>query len=104
MASKPLEAFSESYKRSVSTRVAWQPVKIKRPPQGPGKTPPKASVRPFQASREWRRTITLQVAYRGTSEAWFEVHARGRTWRVDGHDAFLEVMLDIYNGSVRPPA
>lgn len=42
--------------------------------------------------------MTLVVSYRGTSHPWFEVKARGRTWNVQGHDAFLELMLDIYSG------
>lgn len=81
-----------------STRAVWRCEKILLAPQG-GKQPRRSRTsKPFLASREWRRPVTLLVEYRGNAEPVIQVRARGRTWRFSGHDAFLDVMMTVWEG------
>lgn len=43
----------------------------------------------------------MTVRYRGGSEAWIEVKARGRVWRYPGVLSFYDVMRDVW-GVDRP--
>lgn len=83
---------------SVSTRVVWKPVKITQRPAGPEKGRRRRPPRPFLPRREWRQNLSLQVAYRGGSEPLVEIRARGRVWHVTGHENFLDVLIDIWDG------
>lgn len=80
-----------------STTIAWEPVKITTAPQGNGTVRRRRSSRPFLARREWRRNMTIVVAYRGGPEARTLVKARGRSWSVPGHVGFLEALVAIWD-------
>lgn len=92
VSSQPLENA-----RSVSTRIGWKPETITTAPQGREAWRSRRQTRPFLARRDWRRPLTITVAYRGSSEAWIEVKARGRTQRYDGHLTLLDVLIDIWD-------
>lgn len=87
----------DTNRRLVSTRIVYEPVKITEAPQGTGQSRRRRPSRPFLARREWRRPLTLTVAYRGTSEPLVEIKARGRTWIADGHLTLLDVLVDIWD-------
>ncbi len=82
--------------RSVSTRIVFEPVKITSAPQGTGKARRSRSPRPFLARRDWRRPLTLTVAWRGFGGCVIEVKSRGRTWHVDGQLCLLDVLTEIW--------
>lgn len=42
--------------------------------------------------------MTVTVRYRGGAEAWYEVKARGRTWRFPGHVALHDAFDRISDG------
>lgn len=86
----------EANGRSVSTRIVFEPVKITSAPQGTGRARRSRSTRPFVGHRDWRRPLTLTVAWRGSPGGRIEVKARGRTWYVYGHDAMLDVLVEIW--------
>lgn len=92
-----MSAHSEPNKRPPSTTIGWKPVTITSAPQGTPYARRRRSSRPFLARREWRRPLTITVAYRGTSEAWVEIKARGRVWTFDGHLTLLDVLVTIWD-------
>lgn len=86
--------------RSESTTFEWKRVKMRRPAGGHTKTQPKAGHSYFRRLSPWnwrRQPITLAVKYRGGSECWFEIHARGGTLRVPGVVALVDVVKEIAN-------
>lgn len=48
-----------------------------------------------------RQPLTIKVTYRGGNEAWYEVHARGRSGRFPGYTALHDVMDQVYGGDRR---
>jgi hypothetical protein len=78
-----------------STTWEWKRVKIDPPLAAPPKQSPKAAAR--LARRAAREPTTLTIRYRGGAEAWWEVKARGRSWRVPGHVALHDVMRMVLN-------
>lgn len=40
----------------------------------------------------------MTVRYRGGPEAWFEVKARGRSWRFPGVTALYDALVTVYEG------
>lgn len=80
----------------VSTTWAYRLVKIASPPKAPTGTPPQASSK--RPSTRWPRRdkLTLTIVHRGGSESWYEVRARGVTWRFPGHRCIEDVMAQIY--------
>jgi hypothetical protein len=83
-----------------STTYAWKRVRI------PG-TPERARVSGSEAtssgrfSRTWPRRdpLTLTIKYRGGSEGWYEVRARGRVFRRPGWVDVETLMRDVYGES-----
>lgn len=73
-----------------STTFEWRRVKIDVPPERPSKTA--AAGRPPLNRRNARDALTLTIRYRGGAEAWWEVKARGQTWRFPGYYAIHDVM------------
>lgn len=82
--------------RSTSTTWRWQRVKIATPPQAEGtaraKRAPITSLLPWPRDRK----MTLTVKYRGGSQCWWEITARGRTIRRPGVLALHDVLSDLY--------
>lgn len=70
-------------------------------PQGGGTVRRRRSSRPFAERRDWRRRLTIVVAYRGGPEAQVQVQARGRTKWYAGHECFLDVLIDIWEGDTQ---
>lgn len=68
--------------------------------EGQAKKPPKASSPASLDVWDRRSPLTLTVTYRGGSEGWYEVRARGRTYRRPGWVAIHDLMRDIYDGKV----
>lgn len=83
-------------KCSLSTTWAWRRVKIASPPEAPRGAPPQASARRGLTRWARRDRLTLQVTHRGGSESWYEIKARGTTWRFPGHRCLEDVMSQIY--------
>lgn len=79
-----------------STKAVWQVAMVTDGPAGQGTVRRRRSSRPFLPSRDWRRNLTIVVAYRGNSEPLIEVKARGRRWMFSGHDCFLDVMMAVW--------
>lgn len=88
---------SMAHNRSGSTTSSFQWRRVRSAPQAPTGQPPKASSQHRLTRWDAREPLTLQVTYRGGSEAWYEVRARGRTYRVPGHRALVDVMEQVYD-------
>jgi len=84
-----------SYKRSVSTTWEWRKVKIERA-AGPDRESAVSGRRRRQGAAALdRRVRTVQVKWRGGSEAWFALND-GRGWiHVPGHRCLYDVMLEL---------
>lgn len=82
---------------SVSTTYEWKRVKISQRRNGPRKAPP-GGRHPKQLT-PWprRQRLELRVTYRGGSEGWYEVRARGQVWRFPGCLCLEDVLSSIYN-------
>lgn len=87
-----------SDERSPSTTWAWELRKIPVRPKGPSSAAPKAASGPALPRRNPRDPLTVTVTYRGGPEAWYEVKARGRTWRFPGHVAIHDAWGRIIEG------
>jgi hypothetical protein len=87
---------SDTNKRTASTTSEWEWRKIRRRPQGPSDTAPKASSSAVKSAWNPREPLTVTVRYRGGPEAWFELRARGRTIRRPGHVAMYDALNDLY--------
>lgn len=83
---------------SPSTTTQWEWRKVERRPQGPADSGPKAHLRALQRLRR-TETVTLSVRFRGGSELWWEIRARGRVWRRPGHLALHDVLVELYEGT-----
>jgi len=95
--SRVVMAESTSNNCTPSTTFEWRRVKIDRRRAAPGSTSPEAASKPSQ--RSLREPVTITVHYRGGSEAWWELKARGRTWRRPGSLCLHDVLADIYAGA-----
>lgn len=80
---------------SPSTRWRYTRVRVSTAQSRPSVTSPEG--RP-PALSPWprREPLTLRIHYRGGGEAWFEIKARGRTWRKPGSLALYDVMRDVW--------
>lgn len=81
-----------------STTWGWRREIISTPPQAPAKRRPKAVRRPSLATRDRRSPLTISVVYRGGSAAWYQIRARGETYRCEGSTAIHDVMEWINSG------
>lgn len=81
--------------RSGSTTWEWRRVKISEPaPQA--STSPKAPSRFGGLKRRKREDrLNVTIAYKGGSEAWWVIEARGRAVAFPGHRALHDVMAEI---------
>lgn len=81
--------------RSASTRWEWRKVKIEpaaRPrPAQPAKP---SAVKP----RSPREPLTVQVVYRGGSEAWWEIRTGLGRFRFPGHLCLHDVLSAVHRG------
>lgn len=79
-----------------STTIRWEPVRIG--PALDAHVTVRAQRAPLpQSAWNPRQPITLTVRWRGGSEAYVSVEARGVKWIVPGHLSVLEMMLEIWH-------
>src|SRR5688572_16927230 len=82
--------------RSISTPWAWRRVKIGPAPQANSDRERSEASQGSLTAWPRRRPVTLTLTYRGGPEAFWQIEARGRTWRRPGvialHDLMVEVM------------
>lgn len=81
-----------------STTWGWRKVKITEPPAGPTENGGGAASlrnRPRMDRRQW---LSIKVRYRGGSEAWWWIKARGVEIKRPGHLALHDVLSEIYEG------
>lgn len=78
-----------------STTWEWKRVKVRRPAGGQN-TASTERRGPFGLPpRNPRDPLTIKVKYRGGSEAYYEIHARGRVFRRPGTVALHDIMQEI---------
>lgn len=87
----PMATDSDSNTRSSSTTSEWQWAKIRKRPAGP-----KARAKRLDSVWDPHTPVSLTVRYLGGGEAWVEVGARGRTIKVPGHRAVLDVLSEVW--------
>lgn len=78
-----------------SPRWEWKQVKMRRPAGGQKETLPKGGRWHRFPPRNPREPLSIKVKYRGGSEAWYEIHARGSVGRYPGYVSLHEIMSDI---------
>lgn len=96
----PSTMSAEKHESNISTPSAtweWRRVKIARPAAGQAAQVPKG--RRWRHLPPWKRRekLTVTVRYRGGSQAWYEVRARGSMGRFPGDRALDDVMSEVYN-------
>lgn len=89
--------------RAPSTTWEWRKTKIRSAPQATQHSQPKAARWYHMRMRDRRKPLTLTITYRGGSECWYEIHARGSIGRFPGHFSLHDVMAAIYGESQLPP-
>lgn len=76
---------------SGSTTSDWEWVKIRRPPQAGGTArAQRGPISPF-LPRPRKRSLHLEVKYRGGPQCFWEITCRGHTFRRPGHLAIHDV-------------
>jgi hypothetical protein len=73
-------------------------VKIKAPAAPYRSASPQGTPTSRLTVRDRRSPLVLTVAYRGGSEAWYELRTRGRIWRISGSVCLHDVMEMINDG------
>lgn len=82
--------------RLVSTKWVKKVSILTGPPRPVGTASTKSTPsQPPLRARDPRKPIYIELAYRGGSVAWWEVKARGRTWRFPGYTAIADVMQRV---------
>lgn len=71
---------------------------IPPPPERPRQSRGAAASLPFLSGRNPREPLTITVRYRGGSEAWWRLEARGRVWHVPGHIALHDALSWVQEG------
>lgn len=84
-----------------STTWRFERVKITPPPQRPASTPAAGRRWWLLSRRNPRDPLTITVKYRGGSQAWYEIHARGSVGRFHGATALHDVIAEINAGGSR---
>lgn len=86
-----------SNERMPSTTYAWRRVRVRSPAAGQEARVPKG--RRWRHLSPWdkRRKLTITVRYRGGSEGWIQVDARGSMGRFPGHVQLIDVVLEVMN-------
>lgn len=80
------------HKCSPSHTAATVGRKITPPPQAKDHSAAKPHLLPLAL----RKPVTLTLSYRGGSEGWVEVRARGAVWRFTGPTAIHDVCLLVH--------
>lgn len=81
--------------RSGSTTYEWRRVKVRGgAPEGPSRQGPPKRFGGLQR-RDPKSALTLTITYRGGSESWWLVTARGRSAAFPGHRCLDDVMQEI---------
>lgn len=83
----------------VSTTWTYRKVKMGQSAGGQRVRRPKGVPRLSRLSPRVRQG--MRVVHRGGSESWWEIEARGRTWRFPGHLVLDDVLQTIYAGDNR---
>lgn len=85
------------YERVPSTRYGRVREKIALPPEASKETPRRR--RGFRSLSVWRRErpVRLTVQYKGGSEGWFLIQARGESQVFSGGVALEDVMARVYS-------
>lgn len=78
-----------------TTTWEWKQVKVRRPAGGHSGSAPKAPRWFRLPPRNPREPLTIKVKFRGGSECWYEVHARGSIGRFPGYIAIHDIMSEI---------
>lgn len=84
-------------KNTSSSSTTWTPKvdRMRRTPAGRA-TSPQAPSRWYKVGRrDPKRPLDIKITYRGGSEAWWLVEARGRHGVFPGHMALHDVMREI---------
>lgn len=79
-----------------STTWTWRRVRVSSGAPQPGRAPGEAGHHAPLARRNRREPLTLSVSFRGGPECWWEIKARGRTWRRPGSLALHDVLSQLY--------
>lgn len=80
-----------------STTWTWRKVRVLRPPKAGSDDARRAASQAVLSPRDLREPLTITVKFRGGAEAWWEIRARGRTFRRPGHVAIHDLMREICN-------
>ncbi len=80
-----------------STKWEWRPVKMKPPPAGQDTARAKRGRWWGLATWPRQRKMTLTVQWRGGSQSWWLVTARGRSGTFPGNAAIEDVMATVLN-------
>jgi hypothetical protein len=84
-----------------STTWRFERVKITAPLQRPASASAAGRRWWLLSRRDPRKPITITIKYRGGSQAWYEVRARGSLGRFHGATALHDVMSEINAGGER---
>jgi hypothetical protein len=87
---------NDANKRTPSTTTEWEWVTIRRRRAAPGSTSPEGRPLRSLGARDPREPLTVTVRYRGGSECWVELRARGAVLRVPGAEAIFDVMRTLW--------
>lgn len=84
---------------SVSTRWAMRKVKIRTPPEATRTARRSRTSKPSLKRRDARDRLNIVIKYRGGSEAWWIIEARGERWTFPGHRCLHDVLWTINEGN-----
>lgn len=86
-----------------STTWPLRPVRITRAPVASGHSVPKGHRWRRLPARNPRNPLTITVKWRGGSEAWVEVHARGDVARLPGWIPISDLVLMVNSNGLDTP-
>lgn len=87
----------ESNASSWSPTSEWELAKIRRRPQRQRRSAPKAHLWVRMSRRSPSKPLAVVVEWRGGSEAWVKVSARGSWRNYPGYACIADILLDINN-------
>ena len=86
---------------SPSTTWGWRRVKIGRPPEAEKPSGAQRRTTHGLLRRDPRKPLTVTVVYRGGSECWWELRARGVVLRRPGHNCLHDVLAEFTGKATR---